>query len=903
MIVSINNYLNYVKPSQAMILEVTVGNGYEFVLPAYGINNLNIDWGDTNQDSAVTVVNPSHTYTTAGTYQIKVSGSMDSFGFGTTTTSRNNVDKVIALGNLGLINIQYGFKQCVNMTEFTVGDSDLSGVTSLKGLLQYCSALNTVSMDSFVTSSTSDISYMFDGCLALSSIPVSSWDTSNVTTMKFIFQKTGLTVLDVSNFNFSSIVGDGITYLFRFCYTLSTVTVPSSVPSNVTNISGLFYDTHALTTITGVETWDTSNILNFTSVFYRNYTLTGMDLSSWDVSTATTLFVTFFECFALDVSFAESWNPSSATSFYGLFYGTNTTSLDLSTWVCPNLTVMTEMFRDSGIQTIDLSGINNSNNVNASQLFDGCVDLTSVDISGINSMYYVDSMFQDCTSITSIDMTGTTTVDVGINSMFKGCTSLVSVTLGSIVGLISVQDMFDGCTSLTTVNNISGLDTSAVTTMSNVFRNCSSLTTIDLSSWNMGSLNNTSGFMEGVTLSIPSYEGILTGWETTLGTDTETLHFGSSKYSSPAAIAAKASIEADGWIIIDGGGVLAGDGKYTAGYGTLAQPYIISTPTDVQTLSDLVYSGDWDAGIHYEQINNIDISASTGWNTGLGMKPIGDVVGFFGTYDGAGYNISNVFMDRTNDVGFFGAMAGTATDLHLLNVNITGTQRTGGLVGHCAGAALTDCSVTGVVTGDIVVGGFMAYNSAVLGSSATVSRCKSDCTVVSTGVAVDYNTGGFVGSLDTNYITMTECEAHGTVAGAGDVGGFVGMVNSGGSEVGLGLSDCYTDAEVLAGDSVGGFVGELFSYGNLLFDYCYTSSVIATGATHTGGFTGDNYAAGNPPNATCYFDSDVAGTTSTDCNATAKTTVQMQTEATYVGWDFTTIWDINPSEYPYLINI
>jgi len=61
------------------------------------------------------------------------------------------------------------------------------------------------------------------------------------------------------------------------------------------------------------------------------------------------------------------------------------------------------------------------------------------------------------------------------------------------------------------------------------------------------------------------------------------------------------------------------------GSGTVGDPYIISDVDDLQAMED-------DLDAHYELANNIDASATSSWNSGLGFDPIGTSVTTYYTY-------------------------------------------------------------------------------------------------------------------------------------------------------------------------------------------------------------------------------------------------------------------------------
>ena len=120
-------------------------------------------------------------------------------------------------------------------------------------------------------------------------------------------------------------------------------------------------------------------------------------------------------------------------------------------------------------------------------MFQGCAQLTAVDLSGFNtsSVTNMDSMFGDCSSLTTLDLSNFNTSSVtDMDGMFDGCSSLTTLNLSSFntSSVKSMDSMFRRCSSLTTLN-LSNFNTSNVERMYRMFSY--SLTTLDLSHFNL----------------------------------------------------------------------------------------------------------------------------------------------------------------------------------------------------------------------------------------------------------------------------------------------------------------------------------------------------------------------------------------------------------------------------------
>lgn len=98
-------------------------------------------------------------------------------------------------------------------------------------------------------------------------------------------------------------------------------TVPSSIPSTVTNLSAMFYGATSFNSA-NVTTWDISNVTN-TSQMFSCANRFNQDISNWDTSAVT----------SMDSMFSDAY------SFLQ----------DLSAWDVSNVTVATDMFNNSQV--------------------------------------------------------------------------------------------------------------------------------------------------------------------------------------------------------------------------------------------------------------------------------------------------------------------------------------------------------------------------------------------------------------------------------------------------------------------------------------------------------------------------------------------------------------------------
>jgi len=201
---------------------------------------------------------------------------------------------------------------------------------------------------------------------------------------------------------------------------------------------------------------------------------------------------------------------------------------------------------------------------------------------------------------------------------------------------------------------------------------------------------------------------------------------------------------------------------------------------EIRTWYDLDAIRDNLAGNHI-LVNDLD-SATSGYeelaspraNGGKGWQPIGygywsggQVLGeiFKGTFDGQGYEIRDLFINRPDETyaGLFGTVyeRGHIEDIGVVNATVTGDDGVGGLMGLNVGTVSNSYS-TGNVTGEgWYVGGLVGLNAGTVSNSySTASASGSDHQV---GGLI----GGNSGTVDNSYST-------GGVTGNWSVGGLVG---------------------------------------------------------------------------------------------------------------------------------
>ena len=301
--------------------------------------------------------------------------------------------------------------------------------------------------------------------------------------------------------------------------------------------------------------------------------------------------------------------------------------------------------------------------------------------------------------------------------------------------------------------------------------------------------------------------------------------------------------------------------RFTAAGGRMGCPSAGCTGYELTANLDFDENGDG-------QITSAD---STYWNGGAGWAPIGSDTPFVaasryqGDFNGNGYTINNLFINRGNsdDVGLFGATHTTSRieSLGVTNANVRGQDYVGILVGTSYGEIIA-CYTTGAVTGTGT------------GASGNPGRV-----------------GGMVGhvGLDATAGIVSSSYSHASVDGYNAVGGLVGHGWH------ITLKNSYATGAItrtgLGSIALGGLLGWLRN-GSVTTSYCDTD----TGGRSRCGVRQGGGGAGLP------VDGAIAQTTAELKTPTAYTGIYSTWTGYKNGVDDDLPWDFGTSsDYPTLV--
>ena len=280
--------------------------------------NMRVDWGDGNIETITNHTLAIHTYASAGTYTISVTGSILGWQF------NNGGDKLKILNiiNWSSLNIStdFGFYGCTNLTA-SATDAPLITATSLREYFRECPNFNG---------------------------EIGNWNVSNVTVMQSMFRG----VLGGTRNTFNRYIGDwntssvtDMSHMFDWC------NFNQDISTKVVTVGGSTY-----------TAWDMSNVIDI-SIMFRANQIFNQPIENWDTSNIQGMFGVFNSANAFNRPI-EIWDTSSVTSMGQMFQANSIFNRPIGIWDVSSVTDMREMFNGNTGFNQNIGGWNVSNVTN-----------------------------------------------------------------------------------------------------------------------------------------------------------------------------------------------------------------------------------------------------------------------------------------------------------------------------------------------------------------------------------------------------------------------------------------------------------------------------------------------------------------------------------------------------------
>ncbi len=880
----------------------------------YGCTNLTIPATDAPDLSGVTNLNAMFGYATAlnqdiGHWDVSNVTNMSAmfFGAGSFNQDVNGWDVSSVVDMSSMFNEATSFNQSLNSwivsdvdnmssmfngaSSFNqdIGSWDVSGVLDMSYMFNEATAFDQ-NIGNWTVSSVTDMSWMFRLAESFNQ-DISGWSTIDVTLMTRMFEGAYSFNQDISGWDVS-----GVTDMVRMLHNTTafdqnlgawniSLVGDMDIMLDGSNLSKVNYDK----TLIG---WATQNVqpgvrLGADGLTYCNGTDARITLETdnfWEITGDTEDCLPFVTTWS--TSDGEFFIPTNSAETYNYdIIWTNLTNAGVgdgaTTGETGNYTI--SGLENGSVYQVEISGgfpwIYFNYDGNGQKIL-------TVEQWGDIPWTSMENAFAGCSNLTIQASDAPNLFNVtNMEEMFVGA-ALINQDLSTwdVSSIKNMVQMFYEATSFN--QDLSDWDVSGVTNMAAMFYGATSFNH-DLGSWEVSNVTNMVSMLDNCGLSYHNYDLTLSGWATQSLQSSLSLGAAGMVYCSSEAARNTLTESPNLWNI-------TGDIKacFGGGNGTEENPFKVTTNEQLSDMRNYL-------SYHFILVNNLDLTDDTSdpsgqfWNDGAGWEPIGKYdfpavdEPFTGTFNGNGFTISGLFINRpeTDYIGLFGYLNFRSSpyqdpeimDLTLSNVNITGFDRTGSLVGwiSASNGAITSCSSSGTVTGNSYTGGLIGI------SSSDVSSSFSTCAV--TGLN---RVGGLIGDsggqIHLSYAT-------GSVTGNGFLGGLVGNSTS------------YIFNSYATGDVMGewNYIGGLLGYGTSSsgVSYCY-----ATGTTTNNGFYSEGlvgYNDGSLLNG--YFDIGACTSSGFASRGVGITTDQMSQESSFLNWNFTDNWAIDEgNSYPYL---
>ena len=296
----------------------SVEAGEEITIPTFPEETYDytVDWGD-DEVSANQISDAVHTYASAGTYEVRISGLFPRIYqlkyFIVRNGIRGGEENIIAVnqwGDQAWTSMEAAFAGASNLMISATDAPDLSGVTNMNSMFASATSFNQ---------------------------DIGDWNVSNVTNMEGMFFGANAFNQDIGDWNVS----------------------------NVTNMEGMFFGANAFNQDIG--DWDVDSVTSMTKMFYLA-TSFDQDIGAWDVTSVVLMNSMFQNASAFNQNIGD-WDVSNVTDMERMFSGAVAFNQDIGDWDVSNVTDMGRMFASATSFNQDIGGWDVGNVTDMSGMF------------------------------------------------------------------------------------------------------------------------------------------------------------------------------------------------------------------------------------------------------------------------------------------------------------------------------------------------------------------------------------------------------------------------------------------------------------------------------------------------------------------------------------------------------
>ncbi|WP_298311467.1 BspA family leucine-rich repeat surface protein [uncultured Aquimarina sp.] len=245
----------------------TIGDGY----------NYSVAWGDGTEDTSITG-DASHTFTTPGTYTVKIKGDFPRIYINGNSAARDKIISVDQWGTQQWTSMESAFRRCSLLVINATDAPDLSLAKSMKKMFEMTSSLvdHGGNIGNWDVSTIENMEEVFDSSNFNENI--STWNVSAVKDFSSMFFRNTSFNQNLDSWNTSA--GEVFSAMFQDA-TAFNGAIGSWNTEQARSLSTMFNGATAFNQ--NISAWDVKNVGNINNAF-DGATAFDQDLGSWDIS-------------------------------------------------------------------------------------------------------------------------------------------------------------------------------------------------------------------------------------------------------------------------------------------------------------------------------------------------------------------------------------------------------------------------------------------------------------------------------------------------------------------------------------------------------------------------------------------------------------------------------------------
>ena len=280
-----------------------------------------------------------------GCFNLTTIEGIEYFNTENVTNMRYMFDGCWSLKSLDLTNFNtenvtdmyYMFAYCKSLESLDLTNFNTAKVTNMAGMFQSCYALKTIyASDKFVKDQVTESTCMFSDCFNLKDYTSSKEDHTyaNCGPTGYFTYGRGYAMFDgaTGTLTFSykgfkpegayelNVGGNNPEWISKNSYVKKVVFDASFANARPTSCNEWFFSCSNLTTIEGIEYFNTENVTNMRYMFDGCWSLKSLDLTNFNTENVENMSSMFRDCYALESLDLSSFNTAKVTSMSRMFY-------------------------------------------------------------------------------------------------------------------------------------------------------------------------------------------------------------------------------------------------------------------------------------------------------------------------------------------------------------------------------------------------------------------------------------------------------------------------------------------------------------------------------------------------------------------------------------------------------